>query len=131
MTERVTLSDYHDGADLQMFEVKGMRITVAKVNGAFYAFDDTCTHLQCSLAEGTLDGSVVTCPCHGSQFDGLNRRSSRPRSCQRSPLSRSAMGPGSRSTASRRATDATSSSRSRARAFIRAVFVSASELATS
>jgi len=35
MTERVTLSDYHDGADLQMFEVKGMRITVAKVNGAF------------------------------------------------------------------------------------------------
>ena len=32
-------------------------------------FGDTCTHLHCSLAEGDLDATVVTCPCHGSQFD--------------------------------------------------------------
>jgi nitrite reductase/ring-hydroxylating ferredoxin subunit len=71
MTERVTLTDFHDGADsdLQVFDVKGTRIAIANVGGTFYAFDNTCTHLQCSLAEGKLDGSVVTCPCHGSQFD--------------------------------------------------------------
>jgi nitrite reductase/ring-hydroxylating ferredoxin subunit len=34
-----------------------------------YAFDDTCTHKGCSLGEGKLDGTIVTCPCHGSQFD--------------------------------------------------------------
>src|SRR5262249_35609186 len=33
------------------------------------AFDDTCTHRGCSLASGKLDGTTVTCPCHGSQFD--------------------------------------------------------------
>lgn len=69
MTERVTLTDYHDGVDLQVCDVKGIRIAVAKVSGAVYAFDNTCTHLQCSLAEGRLEGSVVTCPCHGSKFD--------------------------------------------------------------
>jgi nitrite reductase/ring-hydroxylating ferredoxin subunit len=34
-----------------------------------YAFDDTCTHMGCSLANGELDGTTVTCACHGSQFD--------------------------------------------------------------
>ena len=33
------------------------------------AFDDTCTHEECSLAEGELDGAVIVCPCHGSEFD--------------------------------------------------------------
>jgi nitrite reductase/ring-hydroxylating ferredoxin subunit len=71
MTELVTLTDVHELADgdLQEFDVKGVRIAVAGVNGTLYAFDNTCTHLHCSLAEGELDGTVVTCPCHGSQFD--------------------------------------------------------------
>lgn len=71
MTELVTLTDVHELADgdLQEFDVKGVRIAVAGVNGNLYAFDNTCTHLHCSLAEGELDGTVVTCPCHGSQFD--------------------------------------------------------------
>jgi 3-phenylpropionate/trans-cinnamate dioxygenase ferredoxin subunit len=34
-----------------------------------YAFGDVCTHAQCSLAEGELEETTVTCPCHGSQFD--------------------------------------------------------------
>lgn len=54
---------------LKAFDVKGTRIAVANVGGTFHAFDDTCTHKQCSLAEGDLDGITVTCPCHGSQFD--------------------------------------------------------------
>jgi 3-phenylpropionate/trans-cinnamate dioxygenase ferredoxin subunit len=39
------------------------------VDGHLYAFDDTCTHLGCSLATGKLDGTTVTCRCHGSQFN--------------------------------------------------------------
>ena len=54
---------------LAAFDVDGARIAVANVGGTLHAFGDTCTHLQCSLAEGHLDGSVVTCSCHGSQFD--------------------------------------------------------------
>jgi 3-phenylpropionate/trans-cinnamate dioxygenase ferredoxin component len=54
---------------LAAFDVGGARIAVANVRGTLHAFGDTCTHLQCSLAEGSLDGTVVTCACHGSQFD--------------------------------------------------------------
>jgi nitrite reductase/ring-hydroxylating ferredoxin subunit len=53
---------------LAAFEVGGERIAVANVEGTFHAFGDLCPHRQCSLAEGGLEGTVVTCPCHGSQF---------------------------------------------------------------
>jgi 3-phenylpropionate/trans-cinnamate dioxygenase ferredoxin component len=49
--------------------VSGNRIAIASVGGALYAFGDTCTHQGCSLAEGDLEGTVVTCPCHGSRFN--------------------------------------------------------------
>jgi 3-phenylpropionate/trans-cinnamate dioxygenase ferredoxin component len=54
---------------LAKFEVNGIDVAVANVDGTLYAFGDACTHAQCSLAEGELEGTTVTCPCHGSQFD--------------------------------------------------------------
>ena len=42
--------------------------------GTLYVFDDTCTHQGCSLAEGDLEGTTVTCIRHGSQFDATDRR---------------------------------------------------------
>ena len=51
-------------------DVRGTRIAVANVGGTYYAFDDECTHEQCSLAEyGELAGTNLTCTCHGSEFD--------------------------------------------------------------
>ncbi len=61
-------SDIEDG-DLRAFDVEGTKVTVAKVGGHFYAFDDTCTHLHCPLSEGELEDTTVTCLCHFSQFD--------------------------------------------------------------
>ena len=56
--------------ELAAFDVEGVRVAIANANGRFFAFGDTCTHEQCSLTEeGTLDGTVVTCGCHGAQFD--------------------------------------------------------------
>ena len=50
--------------------VRGTQIAVANAGGSHYAFDDLCTHEQCSLSEmGELAGTTVTCTCHGSEFD--------------------------------------------------------------
>ena len=54
---------------IRVFDVSGTKVDVTSVGGRLYAFDDTCTHRGCSLAKGKLDGTTVTCPCHGSQFD--------------------------------------------------------------
>ena len=61
-------AEVEDG-EAEAFEVDGRRVAVANVDGSLYAFDDTCTHQGCSLGQGELDGNVIECPCHGSQFD--------------------------------------------------------------
>jgi nitrite reductase/ring-hydroxylating ferredoxin subunit len=54
---------------MRVVDVSGTKVNLAGADGHVYAFDDTCTHAGCSLARGKLDGTTVTCPCHGSQFD--------------------------------------------------------------
>jgi len=50
--------------------VLGKKIMIANIDGEFFATDDACTHAGCSLGEmGKLKGNVVTCGCHGAQFD--------------------------------------------------------------
>jgi 3-phenylpropionate/trans-cinnamate dioxygenase ferredoxin component len=44
-------------------------VALFNVDGTFYAIDNTCTHRGGPLGEGHVQGTVVTCPWHGSQFD--------------------------------------------------------------
>ena len=55
--------------EMRVFDIDGTKVSVAAAGGSLYAFDDACTHMGCSLGEGRLEGTIVTCPCHGSQFD--------------------------------------------------------------
>lgn len=54
---------------MRVFDVDETKVAVAAAGGRLYAFDDACTHMGCSLGEGKIEGTIVTCPCHGSQFD--------------------------------------------------------------
>jgi nitrite reductase/ring-hydroxylating ferredoxin subunit len=69
MFERVGDSGEIGPGAMRAFDVGGTRVAVAHVGSSYYAFDDTCTHMGCSLANGELDDTTVTCACHGSQFD--------------------------------------------------------------
>ena len=44
-------------------------VAVFNVAGSFCATQEKCTHRQGPLSKGKLDGSTVTCPLHGSQFN--------------------------------------------------------------
>jgi 3-phenylpropionate/trans-cinnamate dioxygenase ferredoxin component len=48
-----------------------LRISVARVDGRLYAFDDLCTCAEpaCPLSGGLLTGTTIMCQCHGSRFD--------------------------------------------------------------
>lgn len=48
-----------------------LRISVARVDGRLYAFDDLCTRAEraCPLSGGLLTGTTIMCQCHGSRFD--------------------------------------------------------------
>ena len=55
--------------EMRVFDVAGTKVSIASTLGDLHAFDDKCTHMGCSLGKGKLEGTTVTCPCHGSQFD--------------------------------------------------------------
>ncbi|UCE97103.1 MAG: Rieske 2Fe-2S domain-containing protein [Dehalococcoidia bacterium] len=49
--------------------VMDFKILLAQSKDKYYAADSRCPHLGGKLANGTLEGTIVTCPLHGSQFD--------------------------------------------------------------
>ena len=44
-------------------------ILLVRTGDNYYATANRCPHMNGDLSQGTLEGTVVTCPRHGSQFD--------------------------------------------------------------
>jgi 3-phenylpropionate/trans-cinnamate dioxygenase ferredoxin subunit len=53
----------------KLVNVDGKAILLVRAGNAYYAIDNTCTHMGGSLYDGNLEGTQVTCPRHGSVFD--------------------------------------------------------------
>lgn len=51
------------------FTVEGQKIALFNVEGTYYAIGDTCTHRGGPLSVGGVQGTKVTCPLHGANFD--------------------------------------------------------------
>lgn len=66
---KVGQTDELPSGQMKLVEIGEERILLANVDGKFYAVSEVCTHVGGPLSEGTLEGSVVECPLHGSQFD--------------------------------------------------------------
>ena len=60
--------DLADG-DMKAVSVEGRDVLLARAGERYFAAADRCPHLGGRLSEGRLEGTVVTCPRHGSQFD--------------------------------------------------------------
>ena len=54
---------------LKLVEVGGEQIVLADLGGTVIAFSNVCTHADCDLAYGALDGEEIECDCHGSVFN--------------------------------------------------------------
>ena len=58
------IKDVPQGSALRLGDV-----SVFNVAGSFYATQSLCTHMKGELAKGKLEGSTLTCPKHGAQFN--------------------------------------------------------------
>jgi len=63
-----SLSDIPPGSG-KCVEVNGQQIALFNVDGTVHAIHNECLHRGGPLAEGELEGHVVTCPWHGWQYD--------------------------------------------------------------
>jgi 3-phenylpropionate/trans-cinnamate dioxygenase ferredoxin subunit len=70
-TEVARIEELKSGT-MKAVNVGGREILLAMVGDKYYAVDNLCTHMKGNLSQGKLEGTVVTCPLHGSQFDISN-----------------------------------------------------------
>ena len=62
------IGELKDGAMKEVL-ARGREILLARVGNSYYAAENLCPHMGGKLSQGKLEGTVVTCPRHGSQFD--------------------------------------------------------------
>ena len=65
------VSDIKDGA-AQVVPIDGKTIALFNLKGKFFALDNVCPHRGGPLAQGYVDGTIVTCPLHAWEFDVTN-----------------------------------------------------------
>jgi 3-phenylpropionate/trans-cinnamate dioxygenase ferredoxin component len=44
-------------------------VVLVRSGDRLFALDDTCSHEECPLSDGTVTDAEIVCPCHGSVFD--------------------------------------------------------------
>ena len=72
MQVKVCSVDMVPVGSMKQFYLSDLEILVVNFDSNFYCLDGRCTHAGAPLAEGTLNGWVLTCPWHGSQFNITN-----------------------------------------------------------
>ena len=63
-----TVSDMAPGS-MKLASLEGAEYLVARVGDEYFVTQSRCPHLGGHLEKGVLEGTVLTCPRHKSQFD--------------------------------------------------------------
>lgn len=54
--------------ELMYVEVGDEPVCLINLDGELFALNDTCTHEEASLSDGTIEGDEIECPLHGGAF---------------------------------------------------------------
>jgi len=63
-----TLADFPEGRGVAVVAA-GKRLAIFRIGERVLAIDNVCTHNRMQLANGPVQGTVVTCRTHGSRFN--------------------------------------------------------------
>ncbi len=67
-THVAALGELPDGATRVVY-AGGEQVALFNIGGRVYAIENRCSHANGPLADGRVEGTLVTCPYHDSQFD--------------------------------------------------------------
>ena len=62
-------SNVPDGEPLRVVPAGMDAVAVCRLDGAYHAVDDLCSHGMASLSDGEIEDGTIICPFHGGSFD--------------------------------------------------------------
>jgi nitrite reductase/ring-hydroxylating ferredoxin subunit len=65
----VATTDELKPGEMMYVEVGNTPVCLINLDGEFHAINDTCTHEEASLSDGTIYDGEIECPLHGGAFD--------------------------------------------------------------
>ena len=71
LVEVAAVNDVQEGS-LKKVLVASREMVLARTGNRYFCADNLCPHLGGDLSQGTLNGNIITCPMHHSQFDIAN-----------------------------------------------------------
>ncbi len=60
-------ADLADG-ELREASAEGLSLVVARTGDRYVVFETWCSHEECPLSDGWLEGEAIRCACHGALF---------------------------------------------------------------
>ena len=67
-TKAIEIKNLEQGSGTTI-TINNKDIALFNIAGTFFAIDNTCPHRGGPLGQGDCEGTKVTCPLHGWQFD--------------------------------------------------------------
>lgn len=61
-------NDFPEGK-LKSVKADDKEILIANIKGNILAIGSICTHEECNLSDGEIEGDLVVCSCHLAKFD--------------------------------------------------------------
>ena len=58
-----------DAGKARHFQIEGVPVAVVRTDEGVFAIKDQCSHADVALSEGEVEGCMIECWLHGSQFD--------------------------------------------------------------
>ncbi|MDD5036431.1 MAG: non-heme iron oxygenase ferredoxin subunit [Methylococcaceae bacterium] len=65
--DAIPTDDLAEGGHV-VVEVEGVEVAIFRIEGAFYAVQDVCTHDGAEIGSGDRVGCEIICPRHGARF---------------------------------------------------------------
>jgi len=74
MGKLIRIADIDELAEgaMKKYKVDTVELLIARIDSKYYAVQNKCPHFGGDLSGGKLEGTIITCPRHGSQFNLVN-----------------------------------------------------------
>ena len=69
MRLKVCSDDQIREGGVKSLKILARNVAVFRLGGQLYGLEADCKHMRASIAYGTIDGDVITCPAHGWRYN--------------------------------------------------------------